>query len=687
MLTVVSHIGEVIQERSKLLVQTPEAMEKRFNIKVKIFNEVLSINHKNKTVEVKNHKTGEVYNESYDNLVLSPGANPIKPPIPGIDHKNIFTLRNIPDTDKIKSFVDNKKPQSAVVVGGGFIGLEMAENLHHRGLNVTLVEMTDQVMAPIDFEMAAIVHDHIRSKNVNLVLNDGVKSFADQSGRVQVTLESGKQVTADLVIFAIGVRPETTLAKSCGLELGERGGIKVNEYLQTSDLSIYAIGDAIEVNDFVTGKKAHIPLTGPANKQGRIIANNISDRSETYKGTQGTAVAKVFDLTVASTGANEKTLKRDGIEYIASGSHAGYYPGAIPMAVKILFTPKGKLRGGQIIGYNGVDKRMDVLATCIRFGKSIFDLQEIELSYAPPFSSAKDPINMAGYAAGNILTEDTNIIHWHEIATLDPNKSILVNVRTKMENDLGTIEGSYHIPVDDLRKRLNELPKDREIIIFCQVGLRGYIATRILKQHGFTKVRNLSGGYKTYKVVSKEIKTQNNSSSTPSESSCCCHSEMQIKNDSTSIKRVALTYQETVKLDACGLQCPGPIMQVYQKINTLEEGQILEVNATDPGFVSDIPVWCKSTGNTLIKQEKGANCFIAYVQKGSSEKKELTNQTVNLPQDKTMVIFSGDLNKAIASFIIANGTASMGRKVTLFFTFWGLNILRKNQNVKVKKVF
>ncbi|AZR74326.1 pyridine nucleotide-disulfide oxidoreductase [Anoxybacter fermentans] len=681
------HIGEVITERSKLLVQTPEAMKKRFNIDVRVLNEVIAIDRENKVVKIKNHKTGETYTESYDYLILSPGANPVKPPIPGIDHPNIFTLRNIPDMDKIKGYIDNKKPKSAIVVGGGFIGLEMAENLHHRGLNVTIVEMADQVMAPLDFEMAAIVHEHIRSKNVNLILKDGVKSFKDRSGQVQVTLQSGKEITADLVILAIGVRPDTTLAKSCGLELGKRGGIKVNEYLQTSDPSIYAIGDAIEVEDFITKKNTLIPLAGPANKQGRIVANNIAGRPETYKGTQGTAIAKVFDLTVASTGANEKTLKREGIKYIASithsGSHAGYYPGAIPMSIKILFTPEGKLLGAQIVGYKGVDKRIDVLATAIRFGKTVFDLQELELAYAPPFSSAKDPVNMAGYAAGNIINGDTDIIHWHEIPKLDLNKSVLVDVRTKMEWNLGAIEGAILIPVDELRDRLNELPKDKEIIIYCQVGLRGYIASRILKQHGFTKVKNLSGGYKTYKTVIKELNLQNDSTNSTSGSSCC----NVVEKETVNAKEAVISTQETVKLDACGLQCPGPIMQVYQKMKHLKDGQVLEVRATDPGFVTDIPAWCKRTGNKLLKQEKTDNCFIAYIQKGGGKNQEMTNQVTNLPQDKTIIIFSGDLDKAIASFIIANGAASMGRKVTMFFTFWGLNILRKNQKVKVKKGF
>lgn len=688
------HIGEVITEREKLLVQTPEKMGKRFNIDIRTFNEAISINRDNKTIMIKKHQTGESYEENYDVLVLSPGANPIKPPIPGIDNDKIFTLRNIPDTDAIKQYVDNKKPKNAVVIGGGFIGIEMAENLHHRGVNVTLVEMADQILGPIDFEMATIVHEHIRSKNVNLIVKDGVKAFADQDSQVEVTLQSGTKLNSDLVIMAIGVRPDTTLAKSSGLEIGEHGGIKVNEYMQTSDPFIYAIGDAIEVNDFVTGKNALIPLAGPANKQGRIVANNIVGKKEKFNGTQGTAIVKAFDLTVASTGANEKTLKREGIEYITSithsGSHAGYYPGAIPMALKIIFTPEGKLLGAQSVGYVGVDKRIDVLATCIRFGKTIDDLQELELSYAPPFSSAKDPANMAGFAADNILDGTTDIIQWHEIENLDPKTSILVDVRTSLEWDMGYIEGAINIPLDELRDRLNELPKDKEIIIYCQVGLRGYIATRILKQNGFTKVRNLTGGYRTYCTVQKELTAQKDPF-TPYNTTCgtggCCGPNESVGTGENTVEE-ACAAQEVVQLDACGLQCPGPIMQVFQKMKFLNDGQFLEVKATDPGFVSDIPVWCERTGNKLIKSEKKDNYFRALIQKGNPNQPEtIANQPIASGNDKTMVVFSGDLDKAIASFIIANGAASMGRKVTLFFTFWGLNILRKNKNVKVKKGF
>lgn len=507
------HIGQVITERSKLLVQTAHAMKKRFNIDVRVLQEAISIDREKKTLLIKDLKTDHTYEESYDFLVLSPGANPIKPPIPGIDQEKIFTLRNIPDTDAIKNYLDQQKPRSAVIVGGGFIGLEMAENLHHRGLDLTIVEMASQVMGPLDYEMASIVHQQIRSQKINLILEDGVQEFSQEKNQVKITLQSGAQLITDLVIFAIGVKPDTTLAKTAGLEIGKRGGIKVNEYLETSDPSIYAIGDAIEVKDFVTGKDTLIPLAGPANKQGRIVANNLAGRKESYKNTQGTAIAKVFDLTVATTGANEKTLKRAGIDYLASithsNSHAGYYPGASPLSIKLLFDRQGLILGAQIVGYEGVDKRIDVLATCLRFQRDIFSLQELELAYAPPFSSAKDPVNMAGYVAGNILNGDTKIIHWSDLMDRDPEKILLVDVRTKLEWDLGTLPGAKLIPLDDLRSRLDELPKNKEIIIFCQVGLRGYLATRILQQNGFTQVSNLSGGCKTYQTVSKDLTEKN----------------------------------------------------------------------------------------------------------------------------------------------------------------------------------
>ena len=509
------YIGGAIKERKNLLVQTAEAMKARFNIDVRELSEVIKIDRQRKAVGVRSIKDGSIYEESYDVLVLSPGAFPIKPPIPGIDSPNIYTLRDIPDTDSIKTFLDEKKPQNAVVVGGGFIGLEMAENLHSAGLKVDIVEALDQVMAPLDYEMAAIVHNHIRSKGCGLHLKDGVKAFEPEGNRTAVVLQSGKRIPADMIILSIGVKPNITLAREAGLEIGVTGGIKVNEYLQTSDPNIYALGDAVEVTDYISGNPALIPLAGPANKQGRIVANNIAGRRETYKGTQGTAIAKVFDMAAASTGVNEKALKKlgkeSGKDYITtithSASHAGYYPGGSAMAIKLVYTPQGRVLGAQIAGYDGVDKRIDDIAIAVRHGMTVHDLQEFELAYAPPFSSAKDPVNMAGYVGSNVLNGDVKTAYWYEAMNADISRTFLLDVREPSEYQKGHIPNAVNIPLDQIRSRLKEIPRDKEIIVNCQVGLRSYIGARIMMQNGFDNVRNLSGGYKTYSAVEADMKS------------------------------------------------------------------------------------------------------------------------------------------------------------------------------------
>jgi CoA-disulfide reductase len=503
------YIGETIKERQKLLVQTVEGMSKKFNLDIRNLSEVTQINRDKKTVSVKNLQTNEVYEESYDTLVLSPGAKPIFPPIEGIkEAENIFTLRNIPDTDKIKAVVDEQQPKRAVVVGGGFIGLEMAENLADRGIEVTVVEMANQVMAPLDYEMAAIVHNHLRAKGVNLILEDGVKAFLQKGTTIELT--SGTRLCSDLTILSIGVRPENQLALNAGLDVGQRGGILVNDYLQTNDENIFAIGDAIEVKDYINGNAAMIPLAGPANRQGRIVANNIYGKAERYKGTLGTSIAKVFDLTVATTGNNEKRLKQLNTEFkaihIHPASHAGYYPGAEPIALKLLFNPAtGKILGAQAVGMDGVDKRIDVIATAIKGELTVFDLTEVELSYAPPYSSAKDPVNMAGYVASNIMNGDVETVQWHEIDEIVSQNGLLIDVREPIEREMGFIKGSVNIPLGDLREQLDRLPKNEIIYVSCQVGLRGYLASRILSENGFN-VKNLDGGWKTYSSVFNQTK-------------------------------------------------------------------------------------------------------------------------------------------------------------------------------------
>ncbi|GAB6099375.1 CoA-disulfide reductase [Halanaerocella petrolearia] len=685
------HIGEVIEEREKLLVQTPEAMEERFNIDVRVNNEVVEIDRDSQELEVEDLEIGKTYRESYDYVVLSPGADPIRPPVPGIDGDNIFTLRNIPDTDRIKGYVDSENPRHAVVVGAGYIGVEMAENLHERGLEVSIVEMAPQVLGPIDREMAAQVHNHLRMKGIDLHLENGVAGFADKDDRKEVELQDGSKLTTDLVIMSAGVSPNIELAQEADLEIGKTGAIKVNDYLQTSDENIYAIGDAIEVTDAITGQPAHIPLAGPANKQGRIVANNLAGKKEKFKGSQGTAIAKVFDLEVGATGNNEKQLQEAGIDYqvsyINKKNHAGYYPGAVPMTLKIIFMPEeGRLLGAQAIGYDGVDKRIDVLATAIRFEKTVFDLQDIDLAYAPPFGSAKDPVNMAGFTAGNILNDQMDVIQWHEIDALDDD-TILLDVREEVEVQLGKIEGAVNIPLNSLRDRLDELDQDKEIVVYCAVGLRGYIGARILMQNGFKEVRNLAGGYKLYDAVQKDKNHTVDNSTTPERDKLASVSNPEEGHEvEEEINMATKAEGERVKLDACGLQCPGPIMQVSQKINELEDGDVLEVVATDPGFTSDIKAWCQSTGNTLLDTGDQGSKFTAVIQKGQAgQPLANTNQTAPAKNGATMVVFEGNLDKAIASFIIANGAASMGKDVTLFFTFWGLNVLRKNRDVDVEK--
>jgi len=496
------YVSGVIAERDALLVQTPEGMRNRFKIDVRTYSEVTRIFPDEKVIEVQ-EATGKIYRESYDQLLLSPGAAPLRPPIPGINDIEALVVRNVSDIDQIKRYIDEQQPQTAAVIGGGFIGLEMAENLQARGLNTTIIEMSNQVMAPLDFEMAAILHEHIFNKGINLILEDGVKSFAQKESKTIITLQSGEQIQADLIILAIGVKPEIKLAKEAGLTIGDLGGIRVNERLQTSDPNIYAVGDAIEVKNLITGQAALIPLAGPANKQGRIVADVIAGRDSRYKGTQGTSIAKVFDLAAASTGANEKMLSKAGMPYEVSfthsNSHASYYPGSTRLSLKLIFAKSdGQILGAQIVGSQGVDKRIDDIAGVIRRQGTIYDLQELELAYAPPFSSAKDPVNMAGYVAENIINGDVQTIHWHELIKIQANDVCIVDVRTEEERKGKFIPGSIHIPIDDLRSRLSELPQDKDIVVYCEIGLRGYLAYRILTQHGFKRVKSLSGGWVTY---------------------------------------------------------------------------------------------------------------------------------------------------------------------------------------------
>lgn len=504
------YIGGVIEDRANLLVTTSKAFMKRYNVDVRINSEVLAIDRNKKTILIRDLNSNEQYTESYDKMILAPGAEPIRPPIPGIDLDGVFHLRDIPDSDRIKSMIDSRRPKSALVIGGGFIGLEMAENIAIRGANTTIVEMGSQVMAPLDPEMAAIVHAHLKEQGVSLALEQKVEAIKHGDAGLLVTTSKGIEFQCDLVISAIGVAPENKLAKEAGLELGARGHIRVDAGMTTSDPNIYAVGDAVEIRDFVTGFPTSVALAGPANKQGRIAADNTMGRRSLYTGSLGASIVKVFNLAIAGTGASEKTLVKNGIpfqvSYTHSGSHASYYPGSSPMAIKLIFCPNaGRILGAQIVGTDGVDKRIDIISTAIHGGMTVMDLEELELAYAPPYSSAKDPINIAGFVASNILKGDMEITHWHEYAGLLLSGAILLDLRSKDEIETaGAIPGSLHIPINELRGALAQLDLDKQYIPYCAVGMRGYLAHRILIQNGF-KSKNLSGGYRTFIGAEEEI--------------------------------------------------------------------------------------------------------------------------------------------------------------------------------------
>ena len=679
------YIGGVIEEREKLFVQTPEAFSTRFRVDVRPENEVIFIDRKKKTVTVR-QSSEDTYEESYDKLLISTGASPVRPPLPGIDLPGIFTLRNVTDTDRIKEYINSHSPRKAVVVGAGFIGLEMAENLHAQGAKVSIVEMGNQVMAPIDFSMASLVHQHLMDKGVNLYLEQAVASFEREGKGLKVTFKNGQSISADIVILSIGVRPETSLARAAELTIGPAGGIAVNDYLQTSDEAIYAIGDAIEYRHPITGKPWLNYLAGPANRQGRIVADNILGAKIPYEGSIGTSIAKVFDMTVASTGLPGKRLRLEGIDYMSStihpASHAGYYPDAMPMSIKITFDKQtGRLYGGQIVGYDGVDKRIDELALVIKHQGTVYDLMKVEQAYAPPFSSAKDPVAIAGYVAEDMITGKTNPVYWRELRDIEMENKFLLDVRTQDEFALGSLPGAVNIPLDELRDRMSELPKDRMIYTFCAVGLRGYLAYRILTQHGFDKVRNLSGGLKTYRaatapiVIHQENEDQTDESPSPQEKT--------LSSEPSAAPEIPVAAAKTIRVDACGLQCPGPILKMKKTMDGLASGERVEITATDPGFPRDAAAWCSSTGNQLISKEASGGKSVVIIEKG--EPKACNIVTSCEGKGKTFIMFSDDLDKALATFVLANGAAATGQKVTIFFTFWGLNVIKKLHKPETEK--
>lgn len=681
------YIGGVIEDRDRLFVQTPEAFGKRFNIDVRILSEVTAIDAEAKQVTV-HTADGKEYVESYDKLLLSPGASPVVPPLEGIDSKGIFTLRNVSDTDRIKAYMAEHKVKRAVIVGGGFIGLEMAENLKHAGAQVAVVEMANQVMAPIDFSMAALVHEHLHQLDVRLYLEQAVEGFSREGDELTVHFKSGVSLKADMVLLSIGVRAETRLAQTAGLKIGEMRGIWVDEYLQTSHEHIYAVGDAIEFPHPITGKPWLNFLAGPANRQARIVADNmvLGNRLK-YEGSVGTSIAKVFDITVASTGLPAKRLKQMEIPYLSatihSGSHAGYYPGSRQMDIKITFSPSdGRLYGAQIVGYEGVDTRINQYALAIKTGATVDDLTRLEHAYAPPFSSAKDPVAISGYVAGNILAGKMTPLYWRELEQADTTKVILVDVRTADEYALGTIGGAVNIPLDDLRERMGEIPTDVPVWLFCGVGLRGYLASNILKANGYRDVRNLIGGLKTYRAATAKLVAPADFDTAADSHS----SEAAVHYNHSCETSVYEGGKTVVRVDACGIQCPGPILKMKQAMDGLAPGERLEVRATDAAFPRDAEAWCRTTGNRFLGRHSESGVYIAMIEKTTPCAVEASKPQQG-DSGKTLILFSDDLDKVLATFVLANGAAATGRKVSIFFTFWGLNAIKKTNRPKVAKDF
>ena len=668
------HIGEVIENRESLLVQTPESLKARFNLDVRVKSEVIEVNGEDKKVKVKT-KNGEEYEENFDFLVLSPGAKPLFPSIKGIESNKIFTLRNINDMDKIKAEIKNSNIKKATVVGGGYVGVETAENLKYLGIDTTLIEAAPHILATFDTEISNVLEFELVNNGLKLMTSEKVVEFQEAENEIIIKLESGKTVTTDIVILSIGVSPDTKFLQNSGINLGEKGHILVNENLETNLKGVYALGDSILVKNYLTNQDVTIPLAGPANRQGRIVAGNIVGRNEKYKGSLGTAIIKIFELTAASTGLNERTLKQLNIPYekiyLHPNNHAAYYPGASPISIKALYNKENKqILGVQALGISGVDKFIDVIATSIKFKATIDDLSELELAYAPPFLSAKSPANMLGFIGQNIEDGLLEQVFMEDLKNYNEKENIILDVREELELIGGKFNNSINIPLSELRKRYNELPKDKEIWTYCAVGLRGYIASRFLSQKGY-KVKNLAGGIKSREKVILKAKEEENVN----------------KESNSNIGK------EEDYLDLSGLSCPGPLVKIKEKIDKLQENEELKVKVSDPGFYNDIQAWSKVTKNTLLSLDKKDGLTYATLQKGKTSKvieKNHENVIIEDNSNMTMVVFSGDLDKAIAAFIIANGALTMGKKVTMFFTFWGLSILKKKNLSKknfIEKMF
>ena len=687
------HIGETIPKRESLLVMTPGRFKARTGVDVRVRQEVTAIDPVGHSVSVLNRQTGESYEESYDKLIIATGSSPVRPEIPGLDDPAVMMLWTMADMDRIKASVD-AGIRDAVVVGGGFLGIELAENLRLRKVEVSMVEMLPQVMPPLDPEMAAPLARELEQQGIRVLLDSTVTSVSRRSGAggpgtrdVTVHLGDGTALPADLVVISIGVRPNSALAGAAGLALGPRGGIAVNPRLQTSHSDIYAVGDVIQVTD-VLGAGAQIPLAGPANRQGRIAADNVFGAEREYRATFGTSVLKVFGLTAASTGATEKALKKAGVVYekiyLNPYSHAAYYPGAQMMHLKLLFTGEGRILGAQIVGRGGVDKRIDVLATAMQAGQTVFDLQELELAYAPPYGSAKDPVNFAGYVAAGVLRKETEVVHSDAI----PGDALLLDVREPAEHAAGAIPGSLLMPLGTVRGRLAELPRHREIVAYCAVGIRGYLAERILRQKGFN-VKNLSGGYTTWKLFHPAKKAETGGpppgAFNPGKAGSGGSGPREDVAQPSSGAPAAMPSNPelTGLLDVRGQQCPGPIVSVKQKLDAMPNGATLKIIASDQGFLRDLPSFCESTGHSLLALAETGQGIEAVV--GKAQANQALPAAGSSVKRTTIVLFSNDLDRALAALILATGFAAIGHEVSVFCTFWGLTVLRKDFPPTMKK--
>lgn len=677
------HVGEVITDRDRLLLQTPQSLRESLDVDVRIAQEVVAIDREAKTVAVRDVDTGREYVEAYEALALCPGAQAVRPPLPGIDLPEVMVLRRIGDMDRIKARLDaalaqhaagTRGPVRAVVVGAGYIGLEMAENLHHRGVEVAVVEASDQILPPVDHEIAVPVENHLRARGVALHLSTAVAAFRPgEAGGVRVELTSATTLDADLVVLAVGVRPATDLAVAAGLEVGPHGGVVVDEHMRTSDPAIWAAGDVVETPHTVLPGTWLAPLAGPANRQARVAAENICGRSTVYRSTQGTSVVKVFDMVAGGTGATERQLRGLGVPYRAvhvhPSGHAGYYPGTAMMHLKLLVDPSdGRVLGGQASGFDGVDKRLDVLAMAVRGGLTAYDLEEAELAYAPPFGSAKDPVNMAGFVAANTLRGDLTLWYAQDVpAAVDGAR--LVDVRTPEEFAIWHLPGAENVPLATVREACADWDRTQPVRLYCAVGFRSYLAHRALVQRGFTDVATLSGGSTTYRAW-HDVEAEGAQAQPAVVAYAEAHDVLAATRERLAVEDGTGT---VVDLDCTGLACPGPIMRLAATVADLEPGDDVVVHVSDPGFAQDAPAWADAQGHRLVAMVPEGPGYRATIRKGGTR----AASTAPARTGTSFVVFSGDLDKVLAAFIIANGALAMGQPVSMFFTFWGLNALRR----------